>query len=134
MPNCTDCGRLYPDLELKKLAAGVLCLECATNAGAAPAASTLPLSGVGIAAAVAAALPFFGHYTTSSSVTENGEVVASTYRDYVALAGGGLAVLLGAVAVLGALKATDRRNLRLGLVGGIVALGLLQVLRGSGML
>lgn len=134
MPNCTDCGRLYPDRELKLLAAGAMCFECATNAGAAPARSTLPLSGVGIAAAVAAALPFFGHYTTSSSVTENGEVVASTYRDYVALTGGGFAVLLGAVALLGALKSTDRRNLRLGVVGGIVALGVLQLLRGLGML
>ncbi|MFT3839662.1 MAG: hypothetical protein QM723_21940 [Myxococcaceae bacterium] len=134
MPNCTDCGRLYPDRELKLIGPGALCFECATNAGAAPAPSTLPLSGVGIAAAVAAGLPFLAHYTTSSSVTENGEVVASTYRDYVALTGGGAAVVLGAVALLGALKATDRRNLRLGVIGGIVALGLLQVLRGLGML
>ena len=131
MPNCTNSGRLYPDRELKTVGPAVMCFDCAAGAGAMPE-SKFPLSGVGIAAVVAAMLPFFGHYTTSSSLSENGEVVASTYRDYVALAGGALAILFGGVAVLGALKAAEQRNLRLGIVGGAIALGVFQLLRGVG--
>jgi hypothetical protein len=123
---------LYPDAELRTVGPGVMCFECGSNAGAIPA-SKFPLSGIGIAAVAAALIPFFGHYTTSSSISENGEVVSATYRDYVALAGGALAIVLGGVAVLGALKATEQRNLRLGIVGGAIALGVLQVLRGLGV-
>ena len=132
MPNCTNCGRLYPDAELRTVGQAVMCFDCASSAGAIPA-SRFPLSGMGIAAVAAALIPFFAHYTTSSSLSENGELVSSTYRDYVALAGGALAIVLGGVAVLGALKATEQRNLRLGLVGGAIALGVLQVLRGLGV-
>ena len=93
----------------------------------------MPITAVGIAAVVFAMLPFFGHYTTSSSETLNGEVVASSYRDYVALGGGAIGIVLAIFAIVAATRATNQKNLRLGLAVGILLIALFQVVRGFGI-
>lgn len=82
---------------------------------------------------VGAALPFFIHYSASSSTTVNGVVTSSSFIDYVALAGGGIAVLFGIVslALLGK-TAPTKKSLRAALGGGLLLVGVFQLLRGLG--
>lgn len=99
---------------------------------ASPTSSLHPLELLG---AIAAALPFFVHYTTSSTHTVNGEVVEATTRNWVALGGGAIAVLVGALALIAARSTpaeTRRKRHMIGLA--IVAVGLFQLVIRSGLL
>lgn len=78
----------------------------------------LAKSGLGIAALVSVLAPFFIHITNSSSRTVNGEVVAQTYLDYPAIAGGALGLLLAIALLLGKRAPMSVR----GPFGGVVAL------------
>jgi hypothetical protein len=84
-----------------------------------------------IIGAIAAIVPFVIHASSSSSVTENGVVVASSYRDNVALAGGIVAVLCGLAA---AALARRSGGARIGIAIAVLALGAYQIARGLGAL
>ena len=71
--------------------------------------------------------------SSSSSITIDGEVVKASSRDYIALTCGVLAGALGVIALLGALKETDQRGLRVGVVAIVLVLALFQLLRGVGV-
>ncbi len=88
-----------------------------------------------IAALVAGLVPFAITMSSSSSRTVNGAVVASQYRDWVAVGGGAVAAGLGLVA-LSLLKRTApaQRVARIALICGLVALGGGQILRGFGVI
>lgn len=124
---CSMCKRAFPQTELFDTPDGVLCTECG---GEPPGRLMSPLV---IAALVLGAVPFFFHITSSSSVTVNGEITQSVYRDYVAIIAGIAAGALGLGAVAVAFKADARRGARIAIAAGIVGLGLLQVTRGFGM-
>ena len=85
-----------------------------------------------IAGAVAGAVPFMIHNVETSSVTVNGKVTDFHYRDNVALAGGGLAAILGVLAVVLALR--NRGGAARILAGvGVLALGGFQIASGLGV-
>jgi hypothetical protein len=81
---------------------------------------------------IAGVVPFFIHSTTFSSVTENGNVVSSSYRDNVALAGGVVAVLCGLAAAAMARKAGKAGGNRLVIAIAVLALGAYQIAHGLG--
>ena len=82
-----------------------------------------------IIGAIAGIVPFFIHITSSSSVSENGQVISATYRDNVALAGGVVAVLCGLAAAAIARKAAGSR---IGIAIAVLALGAYQIAHGLG--
>jgi TPR repeat protein len=84
-----------------------------------------------IAGAVAAALPMFVTLSSSSSVTINGQVTASVYRDWPAVALGGVAIVCGAIAMVAAVRA--RAGLFIALAALVVACGGAQIARGFGV-
>lgn len=86
------------------------------------------LQGVAIAAGV---VPFF--FSVGSTSTVNGQVVS--HIDYVAIGGGGIALLLGIAGLVGALKASDPgRQKRMGLAVLALLLGLYHLATGTGLL
>ncbi len=84
---------------------------------------------------VAGVVPFFLSFWTSSTRSENGHVIEAVRRDYVALGGGGLALLAGALS-LALVRSTPpaARARRLGASATLVALGLYQLAVRSGLL
>lgn len=89
------------------------------------------LGGLVIAGLVAGLIPFSMHATYSESVSMNGQVVSASSRDYLALAFGVAAAMLGAIAVAGAARAklgTTALMIRI----AVLALGLYQIARGLG--
>jgi hypothetical protein len=78
-------------------------------------------------------IPFFCHFTSTSTHTVNGRVVESSSTDFVAIALGVLAVLiaLGSFRLL-EYTADDDRIKRIGVMVVIAALGVYQFLRGIG--
>ncbi len=77
-------------------------------------------------------VPFFVNYTTSSSETVNGQVVSAVYRNWVAVGGGALALLIGLALVRLALRSGSERNKALGWAGAVLALALYQLVMRSG--
>lgn len=130
--SCAQCNTTFAQKDLFATPRGLVCASC-NDAPPIPKATPLPLAPVGIVGVVLGSLPFGLSFSTSSSMTINGVVEASSRRDYVALALGPVAAVCGALALLAATKATDQKNLRLGLAAGVIGLGLVQVLRGLGL-
>ncbi|NOY91477.1 MAG: hypothetical protein GXP55_09725 [Deltaproteobacteria bacterium] len=58
--------------------------------------------------------------------------MSSSSLGYVALLGGGIALLAGVVALLGASKATDKKK-AMAVAGAVLLLGALQLARGFGL-
>jgi TPR repeat protein len=85
-----------------------------------------------IAGAVAGAVPFMISSTETSSVTVNGKVTDFHYRDNVALAGGGLAAILGLFAVVLAIR-NRGGAVRILAAVGVLALGGFQIAKGLGV-
>lgn len=81
---------------------------------------------------VAGIVPFMLSSSSSSSVTVNGHVVESTYRDNVAIAGGAVALLCGVLAAIAERKPSSVRGTRLAMAVGVLALGAYQIARGFG--
>lgn len=81
-------------------------------------------------------MPFFINYTQSSSSRVNGVVTSASFIDYIAVAGGSVAVLFGIIslALLGK-TAPTKKGLRAALAGGLLLLllGVFQLLRGFGI-
>ena len=83
----------------------------------------------------AGALPFFAHYSQSSSTTVNGVVTTASFIDYIAVGGGAVAVLFGLVSLAFVGKtAPTKKGLRLGLAAGLLLLGAFQLVRGFGLI
>ena len=99
-----------------------------------PIATQGPLGPAAIVGLVAGAVPFFIHLGTSSTVVVNGEVVESTSTDYVALGGGGVAIIAGIAAILTAKNAGANKPKAMMVGAGVIALGVFQLLRGAGIL
>lgn len=129
---CAQCGNAFAQKDLFATPRGLVCASC-NDAPPIPKATPLPIAPVGIVGIVLGSLPFGLSFSTSSSMTINGVVEESSRRDYVALGLGPLAALCGVGALLAATKATDQKNLRLGLAAGVIGLGLVQVVRGLGL-
>jgi hypothetical protein len=81
---------------------------------------------------VAGIIPLLFSSSSSSSVTVNGQVVESTYRDNFAIAGGAVAIFCGVLAAISERKPSSVRSKRLAMAIGMVALGAYQVARGFG--
>lgn len=83
---------------------------------------------------VAAVIPFLFHFGNSSESTLNGEVVASSHRDFVGMAVGPVALVCGVLALIAANKRKDQKRARLGIAVAIAVAGLFHALRGFGVL
>jgi uncharacterized protein len=81
---------------------------------------------------IAGAVPFMISVSSSSSVTMNGQVVSSSYRDTVAIGGGALAAICGLIAVVLAVRGKSG-GARIGLAVAALALGGYQLARGFGV-
>lgn len=129
MQPCDSCLNEFLPEELSAFQGEKLCASCLAEKRASPVKKVL-LSPLGIAAALAAVVPFGMHATSVSSVTENGVLVSEHYRDFVAIAGGGLAMVLGL-----ALGASGRgtKAVRWGVALVILAVGGWHVFRGFGL-
>jgi hypothetical protein len=85
-----------------------------------------------IAGGIAGLVPFVINAASTSSVTENGQIVSFSYRDNVAIAAGVVAVLCGIVAAAMAAK-NKSGGTRLAIGIAVLALGAFQIARGFGM-
>lgn len=133
MQNCQMCGKaIIGDEVLYTADAKVVCPGCFATADVAATASrssgALGLLGAG---AIAGVLPFFVHVSESSSVMVNGEVVSATSRDYIALACGVVAALLGAITAAGAVR-SKAGGAALAMRLAVIALGAYQIAHGFG--
>lgn len=88
-------------------------------------------SGVLWTGAIAALTPFVISSASSSTVTVNGKVVESTYRDWFAIFGGGVA-LACALAAIWFVHREGRTPKVLGAIAAVAAVGGYQVARGFG--
>lgn len=133
MQTCQMCGTAITGDEVLYTAdARVVCRGCFDTADVA-AATARSAGGVGLltAGAIAGVIPFLFHASESSTVVVNGEVVNAMSRDYVALACGAVAALLGAIAAYGAVT-SKAGGAALLMRLAIVALGAYQIARGLG--
>ena len=95
---------------------------------------TKVMSTFSIIGLVAGIVPFFLSFHSSTSQSINGEVLHSTYVDYVAVPGGALALLMGVVALVDGLRnQAAGKGIRAGIAVAIAGLGIFQLLRGFGV-
>jgi hypothetical protein len=135
MQTCQLCGKAITGDEVMYTPdAKVVCPGCFDTADvAATVARSSGATGLAVGGAIVGAIPFFVHVTESSTVMVNGEVVSGTTRDYIALACGVVAALLGAIVAGGAIRSkAGGKALAIGLA--VVALGAYQIARGFGAL
>lgn len=85
---------------------------------------------VGVVAGVA---PFVIHVSSSSTSYVNGQLVAATYRDWVAVGGGAVAAICGIAQAILAARSDGSRSKNVGLGLLLVALGGYQLASGFGM-
>jgi TPR repeat protein len=91
-----------------------------------------PPRGLLVAGAVAGSLPFAMSMSSSSTRTINGELVASTYRDWLAVGGGGVALACGLAGLVLSLRAKAGGAWIAGALA-IAAFGGYQLARGFGV-
>lgn len=92
--------------------------------------TNVPGSRAQFTAIIAGLIPFVFHYRSVSTV--NG--VVTSYIDYVAVIGGLVAGVLGALGLVGARRASDEgRTKRLALSAVALLLGLVQLVLGFGL-
>lgn len=130
---CQSCGATVAGQDVLYTAdARLVCPNCYYKAALAPASGRGSGSaGLVTAGGLVGLVPFLFHVTESSTVIVNGETVSATSRDYIALACGVVALVLGAIAAAGGVRAkasTGRMALRI----AVIALGALQIARGFG--
>jgi len=129
MKACAQCAEDFEDAVLVFSSSGEVCPDCSEALEAPAKARLSPAAIVGLGAGF---LPFVFSFRTSQSTTVNGQVVSSSSLGYVALLGGGIALLAGVVALLGASKATDKKK-AMAVAGAVLLLGALQLARGFGL-
>jgi len=131
MAACAKCGKAVEN----EAFSGVFCQSCFEAEQSADAAarggflSKVPLS---IAVAIVPFFVKFGSSSTSSTMV-NGQVVAQSSHsiNYVAIALGPLAIVLGIAAIVSARKGPAETRLRTFILSGVgILLGALQLVRG----
>jgi hypothetical protein len=136
---CTKCHKDFPATDLLRGESGWVCQLCNLE-DQAPRLSILHPAA--IAALVLGLLPFFISFrhseSSSASVQVDGQVVSATQvthsMDFVAIVVGIAALAAAVVALSIGAKAIDRKALRLGVAVLGLLLGVVQVLRGLGVL
>jgi hypothetical protein len=127
MANCSSCNALVDGAQILYTADGrVVCSPCFGKASLqldAERAKEGPGAGIATIGAVAGVLPFLFSITHSNH---------GVRRDWVAVSGGAIAILFGAIAIVGAMRAGNRGG-ALGLAAAVAALGLYQLARGFGV-
>lgn len=98
------------------------------GAGYAPVKPSWSVVTIGV---VAGLVPLGIQTSSSSAVFENGRVVSSTYRDWLAIGGGAVALGCGLLAAVLAVKAKQTQRIAIGLA--VLALGAFQIARGLGV-
>jgi hypothetical protein len=134
MQTCQMCGKaIMGDEVMYTTDAKVVCPGCFDTADVAVAATrSSGASGLLAGGAIAGLIPLFVHISESSTVMVNGEVVNATTRDYLALACGVVAALIGGIAAAGAVRSkAGGRALAIALA--VVALGAYQIAHGFGV-
>ncbi len=130
MANCSICGVEADESELLRTGSGLVCDACEVEQAGVPGVKVLTLPAIiGLVAGIG---PFFVHFSRSNTQTVNGQVVESFYLDYAALAGAGVALLMGLVAA--ALGLGRGKSKRLLVAGIVLGLGLFQGMRAFGIL
>jgi hypothetical protein len=128
---CAVCGAAISGSDVMYAADGrTVCTKCfGTMDAAAASALASPSRKFAVAGWVTGAVPFFLH-ASSESISTSGVV----YRDYVAIACGIAAAVLGGLALRAAPKEQPQR--KTAMTGGFIALGLglVQIVRGFGVL
>ena len=126
MATCAMCGGDFSEARLVHSENGLVCESCEAESAPVDGFSPPVIGGL-----VAGVVPFFLSITTSSEKTVNGEIVEQSFMDYVALGGGGLAIVFGAVALKAAMGSSPKA-----MAPAVAALGLgvYQLLRGFGVL
>ena len=131
LKTCSACGKQFEENRLLYSEVGLVCEACdAARSVPKPTLLSLPA----LLGLVAGLLPFFLHFTTSSTTSVNGVETSSVTHDYAALAGGAAAMIAGAIALLVATRRTDRKPARLAIAFAIDLLGVFQILRGLGVI
>lgn len=135
MQTCQMCGTAIAGDEVLYTAdARIVCAGCFGKADVAATASrSSGAVGLYAAGAITALIPFNFHVSESSSVMVNGQVVEATSRDYIALICGVIAMMLGAIGTVRAIRSKARGAAIAGWFV-IIALGAYQIARGLGAL
>jgi hypothetical protein len=111
----------------------IVCPACFSKIAPVTDVGRAPWRTFAIAGGVIGAIPFAVNFSTSSSTTVNGEVTSFVYRDWIAVAAGVVAIMLGAIAVAAARKEQLQRGLAFAAGIGVVLLGGVQIARGFGV-
>jgi len=132
MSVCSGCSKEISGAEVQYTAdAQVVCDACAGKVAATslsrPAWVTLAALG-----AVAGSIPFVVHASTTSSQTVDGVVTAFVYRDWLAVALGAVAMVLGGLALGAGRSATMRAQATVAALA-VIVLGGWQIARGVGV-
>lgn len=133
---CQLCAKTIAGADVLYTAdARIACRDCYDKADVAAASlgSSSGATGLATAGAVAGVIPFLVHVSSSSTVMVNGEVVSATSRDYIALVCGVVAIILGALTAVGAVR-SKQGGAALAMRIGVVALGAYQIARGLGVI
>lgn len=129
---CAVCGQEVPAASLVMSERGEVCATCSdAEEQSARGAALNPLV---IGGLVAAAVPFFASFTTSRSVSVNGEVVQAVSRDYVAIGAGGVAVVLAVVLLKSIIGGSLKGTLNAAGAALVAAGGAYHLLRGLGVI
>jgi hypothetical protein len=123
MQACAACGKEVDGSDLFMSAKGEVCAEC--NLDDEIQSRGMMLGSLTIVALIAAVLPFF----LTVWVTSGGQTIS-----YIAVGGGGVAVLVGAAAIATAPKSGKARSRNLMASLAAVVLGAFHLLRGFGVI
>lgn len=133
---CTRCAKVVSGSDRMTGPDGPVCVSCHLEAETSERAK--PKVTLGVIALVAALVPFVLSFrtTSSSSLTIDGvtQDVSSRAIDYVACAGGGLAIGMAVVALVGALRVERKLSAPVGLALAAFVVGVYQLIRGVGLL
>ncbi|MCC6526964.1 MAG: hypothetical protein IT373_30230 [Polyangiaceae bacterium] len=126
MATCAKCGTEIDAARALLSPQGMVCEQC-HYAEASSAGGGTYGKGAGGLGVVLGVVPFFLHYGSVQTTTVNGVTTVSG-QDFVALGGGGGALLLGLVGVVAGLRAKSMPTV--GIAAAALALGVVQLLRG----
>ena len=134
MKTCAACGTEVEESDLFMSDKGEICAECDLKDSTASheALQVGLLHPAIIIGLIAGIVPFFISVAEESSVVEGG-VATTSYLDYAALAGGGVAALAGIAFLPIALKAMTGKGKQIAAALIIIGLGAFHLLRGFGV-
>jgi len=131
---CSGCGVPVAGASVLYTPDGrIVCPGCFSKIAPVTDSGRAPWRTFAIAGGVIGAIPFAVNFSSSSYTTVNGEVTNFVYRDWIAVAAGVVAIMLGAIAVAAARKEQLQRSLAFAAGIGVVLLGGAQIARGFGV-